>query len=122
MSPRDEAPPEGPACGFESRTAARLARTRAACELPVARTFGTLEGRVGEAVHAVAIESGGRFGAVAYRGGVQRWDLGALECVDAWPVPYAGRGTCRDHAWGTAADEFMRHRVRSVGPASSSPA
>lgn len=92
MNPRNEAPPEGPALSFfEARTAARLARARAACELPIARTFGTLEGRVGEAVHAVAIEPGGRFGAVAYRGGVQRWDLDALECVDAWTVPYAGR-------------------------------
>ena len=71
----------------DPRTAARVAAIRAGCTLPVARVYGSLEGRADGEVRAAAIEPDGRHAALVLRDAVERWDLDALACVGRWEVP-----------------------------------
>lgn len=72
---------------IDPRTAGRAEALRAACTLPITRIFGSLVGRSGGRPWSVAMEPGGRHAAVMVSGGVERWDLDALECVGRWPLP-----------------------------------
>lgn len=71
----------------DPRTAARVREIRAGCSLPVTQVHGSLEGRAGAEVAAVAFEPGGRHAALLLDGAVERWDLDALACVGRWEVP-----------------------------------
>lgn len=78
----------------DARTSARVRTLRAACALPLAQLYGSLEGRLDGAAR-VALEPDGRHAAVVLDGAIERWDLDAIERVGRWEAPAPSR-------WGRA--------------------
>jgi hypothetical protein len=68
----------------DPRTAARVARLRAACDLPITRVHGSLAGRAGGEVLDAAMEPDGSHVALVLRDAIERWSLDPIDCVGRW--------------------------------------